>query len=165
MHGPKNRDRFRKKILAAERLDRSGTVPGGKSTLLPVDDTAPIGDRRFEKRVWADIKMRIRAAAISVAFSGLLALATAAQAQTALQGIQIAQASQPPADDLYSQPVRRPPRRVPIYPRYQAEPEDVYPRYYPGPNAVRVCSATYVQEFRPSGTVIVPHMTCVWRRG
>jgi hypothetical protein len=96
---------------------------------------------------------------------GLLSLATGAQAQTALQGVQVAQASQPPADDLYSQPVRRPPRRVPIYPRYQAEPEDVYPRYYPGPNAVRVCTATYVQEFRPSGTVIVPHMTCVWRRG
>jgi hypothetical protein len=109
--------------------------------------------------------MRIRAAAILVAFSGLLTLATGVQAQTGLQGVQVAQASQPPADDLYSQPVRRPPRRVPIYPRYQAEPEDVYPRYYPGPNAVRVCSATYVQEFRPSGTVIVPHMTCVWRRG
>jgi hypothetical protein len=41
----------------------------------------------------------------------------------------------------------------------------VYPRYDPGPNAVRVCNATYVQEFRPSGTVIVPRTTCVWRRG
>ena len=165
MHGPKNRDRFRKKILAAERLGGFGSVPGRKSTLLPVDGTAPIGDRRSGKEVLADVKMRIRTAAMSGAFAGLLALATGAQAQTAVQGVQVAQASQPPADDLYSQPVRRPPRRVPIYPRYQAEPEDVYPRYYPGPNAVRVCSATYVQEFRPSGTVIVPHMTCVWRRG
>jgi hypothetical protein len=45
------------------------------------------------------------------------------------------------------------------------EPDDVYPHYYPGPNAVRECNATYVQEYRPSGTVIVPHMSCHWRRG
>jgi len=42
---------------------------------------------------------------------------------------------------------------------------DVYPRYNPGPNAVRDCTATYVQEFRPSGTVIVPRMHCFWRPG
>jgi len=57
-------------------------------------------------------------------------------------------------------------RRIPIYPRYDGHWEpDVVPRYNPGPNAVRVCDATYVQEHRPSGTVIVPHMSCVWRRG
>ena len=44
-------------------------------------------------------------------------------------------------------------------------PDGVYPRYYPGRNAVRVCNATYVQEYRPSGTVIVPRMSCYWRRG
>ena len=89
-------------------------------------------------------------------------LAGGAEAQTApQQGARTAQVSsqEPPA-----QPAR-PPRRLRIYPRYQAEPDDVYPRYYPGPNAVRVCNASYVQEYRPSGTVIVPHMTCVWRRG
>lgn len=32
-----------------------------------------------------------------------------------------------------------------------------------GPNAVRVCNAHYVQEYRPSGTVIVPRMSCYWR--
>ena len=85
-------------------------------------------------------------------------------AQTAPQAMRIAQA-QPAADGLAAQPVRRPPKRVPIYPRYQAEPDDVFPRYDPGPNAVRVCNATYVQEFRPSGTVIVPRVSCVWRRG
>jgi hypothetical protein len=154
-----------RKNSRADRLGRSGNLPGRKSSRLPVDVAAPIGDRGSGKGVWADAKMRIRTAVMSGAFAGLLTLATGAQAQTALQEVQVAQASQPPADDLYSQPVRRPPRRVPIYPRYQAEPEDVYPRYYPGPNAVRVCTATYVQEFRPSGTVIVPHMTCVWRRG
>ena len=87
-------------------------------------------------------------------------LAAGAEAQTTPQGIRTAQATVA----VEPQPVR-PPRRLRIYPRYYVEPDDVYPRYYPGPNAVRVCNATYVQEFRPSGTVIVPRMTCVWRRG
>jgi hypothetical protein len=34
-----------------------------------------------------------------------------------------------------------------------------------GPDAVRQCEAWYEQEFRPSGTVIVPRMSCFWRRG
>lgn len=38
-------------------------------------------------------------------------------------------------------------------------------RYDPGPNAVRDCTATYVQEYRPSGTVITPRMTCYRRPG
>ena len=41
----------------------------------------------------------------------------------------------------------------------------VYPRYNPGPNAVRDCTAQLVQEHRPSGTVIVPRTNCYWRRG
>lgn len=59
--------------------------------------------------------------------------------------------------------VRRAPRRVPVYPRDEGD--DVIPRYNPGPNAVRDCTASYVQEYRPSGTVIVPRMNCFWRRG
>ena len=47
--------------------------------------------------------------------------------------------------------LHRTPRRVRIY------------RNSLGPNAVRVCNAHYEQEFRPSGTVIVPRMTCYWR--
>lgn len=47
--------------------------------------------------------------------------------------------------------IHRTPRRVRIY------------RNYLGPNAVRVCNAYYEQEFRPSGTVIVPRMNCYWR--
>ena len=54
---------------------------------------------------------------------------------------------------------------LPIYPRYQGEPDGVYPRYNPGPNAVRDCTATYVEEHRPSGTVITPRMNCFWRPG
>jgi hypothetical protein len=57
----------------------------------------------------------------------------------------------------------RPPRRLRIYPRDDSY--GVIPRYNPGPNAVRECNATYVQEVRPSGTVIVPRMSCFWRRG
>jgi hypothetical protein len=48
---------------------------------------------------------------------------------------------------------RRTVRRVPIY-RGSHE---------PGPNAVRLCNAYYEQEYRPSGTVIVPRMHCYWR--
>ncbi len=111
--------------------------------------------------------MRIRTLAISVASAGVFSLlAAGAGAQTALQGTRTAQVSQSPADEPSTQlTVRRAPKRLRIYPRYQAEPDGVYPRYFPGPNAVRVCNATYVQEYRPSGTVIVPRMSCVWRRG
>jgi hypothetical protein len=111
------------------------------------------------------VTMRIRTAAIAVALTSLVSLlAAGVQAQTATQGIRIAQASQP--GELSTQPrARRPPRRLRIYPRYQAEPDDVYPRYFPGQNAVRECNATYVQQYRPSGTVIVPRMNCYWRRG
>jgi hypothetical protein len=64
------------------------------------------------------------------------------------------------------QRVRRPPpTRLRVYPYYEQTPDGVYPRYFPGRNAVRECNATYLQEYRPSGTVIVPHMSCYWRRG
>ena len=118
--------------------------------------------------------MRIVTAAVGAAFGGLFLLQGAtAQVQTAPSGMRLAQASQPKAADkaadmateLSSQRVRRPPTRLRVYPYYQLEPYDVYPRYFPGPNAVRDCTATYVQEYRPSGTVIVPHMNCYWRRG
>lgn len=33
------------------------------------------------------------------------------------------------------------------------------------PSAVRTCDAWYEQEFRPSGTVIVPRMRCRWVAG
>jgi hypothetical protein len=109
--------------------------------------------------------VRIVTAAIWAALAGMLvAMPTGAQAQTAPSGIQLAQASQPAAAEPSAQR-RRELRRLPIYPRYQGDPDGVYPRYYPGRNAVRDCTATYVQENRPSGTVIVPRMNCYWRRG
>jgi hypothetical protein len=109
--------------------------------------------------------MRIRTAAIWLALIGAFSLpAAGASAQTAPSGTRIAQASQPAEADGRVR-VRRPLRRLPIYPHNQPEPDGVYPRYFPGRNAVRDCTATYVQEYRPSGTVIVPRMNCYWRRG
>jgi hypothetical protein len=55
---------------------------------------------------------------------------------------------------------RRPRVRI-----YREDERGVYPSYNPGPDAVRDCTAHYVQEFRPSGTVIVPRMNCYWRHG
>lgn len=90
---------------------------------------------------------------------GSLTFAECARAETAAPSAsQIAQRS----SDISSQN-RRPRTRVRIY--RNDDDRGVYPSYNPGPNAVRDCTATYVQEFRPSGTVIVPRMNCFWRRG
>ncbi|WP_035965063.1 hypothetical protein [Bradyrhizobium sp. YR681] len=80
-----------------------------------------------------------------------------AQTQIGGSGVRMAQAAPPDAPP----PRKRP--RLRVTPNYS--PDGVYPRYNPGPDAVRECNATYVQEYRPSGTVIVPHMNCYWRRG
>lgn len=97
-------------------------------------------------------------ASLLAIFAALLAQANGAQAQSPTPGVRLAQAV---PDD--AQP-RRKFRRVPVYPREHYDP-DVWPRYNPGPNAVRECNAYYVQEARPSGTVITPRMNCYWRRG
>jgi hypothetical protein len=110
--------------------------------------------------------MRIRTAATLVAFAGIFSLpAAGGQAQTAPQGWRTAQAAQPDAAETPAQRRLRPPTRLRVHPNYEPGPAGVYPRYYPGRNAVRECNATYVQEYRPSGTVIVPRMSCYWRRG
>jgi hypothetical protein len=112
--------------------------------------------------------MRIGTAAILLVLAGVLSLpATVAGAREALpQGLRTAPAAQAAATDISAQQrVRRPPTRLRVQPYYDYNPNDVYPRYYPGRNAVRDCNATYVQEYRPSGTVIVPRMNCFWRPG
>ncbi len=102
--------------------------------------------------------MRMLIGAIGVVLAlGACPAAGTAQAQTAPR---IAAAQ--PGPDVSAQS-RRPRARVRIY-RNDDE-RGVYPRYNPGPNAVRDCTANLVQEFRPSGTVIVPRMNCFWRRG
>ena len=112
------------------------------------------------RRGWTSMK-RIVTVAISAVLAGLLLPDAAARAQTVSTGLRTAQA--PVVTDASAQR-RRPLRRVPIYRRDEWVP-DVYPRYNPGPNAVRDCTATYVHEYRPSGTVITPRMNCYWRPG
>jgi hypothetical protein len=114
---------------------------------------------------WVGVMMRNVTAAILAAFAGMFLLPGAgAQAQTVPSGLHRAEA-QPTATEMSAQRRVRPPTRLRVYPRYLLEPDGVYPRYYPGRNAVRDCTATYQPEYRPSGTVIVPHMNCYWRRG
>jgi hypothetical protein len=99
--------------------------------------------------------MRIGSLAIFLALAGALSLpAGKATAQSTPSAVRVAQEAPAP---------RRPPTRLRVYRYY--EPEGVIPHYFPGSNAVRVCNATYVQEYRLSGTVIVPHMICHWRGG
>ena len=113
-----------------------------------------------------ELMTRIGTAAMCAALAGAFLLPmSGAEAQTAPSGIKVAQASPPIVIDP-SAPRRsgRPTRRVRIYPRDDGY-DGVYPRYNPGPNAVRDCTATYVEEHRPSGTVITPRMNCFWRPG
>jgi hypothetical protein len=107
------------------------------------------------------VMIRMGTVAIFAALVGVFLLPGAVvSAQPATSGIRLAQ-----ADDDKAPVVRRARRPVPrlrVYPNDQ--PEDVQPYYFPGSNAVRVCNATYVQEFRPSGTVIVPRVSCHWQQ-
>jgi len=106
---------------------------------------------------------RIVATALLAASVGVSLPGAEARAQTAQAGVRMAQAG-PPAEGDRVVVERRRLRRVPIYRPDHWDP-DVIPRYNPGPNAVRDCTATYVQERRPSGTVITPRMNCYWRPG
>jgi len=107
--------------------------------------------------------MKLVATIVAMSLLGLLAVMPG-QAQPA--GNEGARAGEALAQ---SQPRRARPRiRVqPIYPyrRYHSIYPVPYPIEYPGPNAKRDCVARYVQEHRPSGTVIVPRMNCRWVRG
>ena len=105
---------------------------------------------------------RIVTVAMWAAFAGLLLPGATAQAQTAATELKATVKPEAGVTDVSAQR-RRPLRRVPIYSQEWAP--SVYPRYNPGPNAVRDCTAHYVQEYRPSGTVITPRMNCYWRPG
>jgi hypothetical protein len=108
--------------------------------------------------------MRMATAALVIGLAGAFVLpAAVAKAEDALSGVRLTQAGDP--DVTAPRRPHRALRRVPIYPPREEPYQGVYPRYNPGPNAVRECNATYVQEYRPSGTVIVPRMNCYWRRG
>ena len=107
-------------------------------------------------------RITIAAATLGLGLAFGLPATTAVQAQQAVAATDHSAADR--LTDVSSQErVRRAPRRLPIYPRDESD--GVIPRFDPGPNAVRDCTASYVQEHRPSGTVIVPRMNCFWRRG
>jgi hypothetical protein len=74
------------------------------------------------------------------------------------------------AADAQQASARRAKSRVlvrPIYPYRHTH--SIYPVPYrfdcPGPIAKRECVARYVEEHRPSGTVVTPRMHCWWVRG
>jgi hypothetical protein len=74
------------------------------------------------------------------------------------------------ATEFSSQSRARPRTRIRVqraypYRRYHSLYPLPYDIEYPGPNAKRDCSVRYVQEYRPSGTVVVPRMSCWWVRG
>src|ERR1700761_7672079 len=101
---------------------------------------------------------QIVVAAFLMALAGAVGFSTQAAAQSSSTGIKLAQADLPDARPRPRRPSSR--LRVTPYPE-----QGVIPHYNPGPNAKRVCDAHYEQEFRPSGTVIVPRMRCYWTRG
>ncbi len=96
-------------------------------------------------------------AGIIAIFTGLAAGLLVVAVPGAAQAQSMGQALHPglTADEFSAQSrevLRRSPRRVRIY----------RGSTYPGPNSKRVCNAHYEQEYRPSGTVIVPRMNCYW---
>ncbi len=108
--------------------------------------------------------MRIKLATIGMAVAiGGVVFAAAAYAQTMQAGTTSTQIRLAQAQTATEPPPRRPRARVRIY--RAPDERGVYPSYNPGPDAVRDCTATYVEEHRPSGTVITPRMNCFWRRG
>ena len=96
------------------------------------------------------------AAAAILLLPGAVLSASSAQAQSVTRSTDHAA----PSDTSAQTRKRRPRVRI-----YREDERGVYPSYNPGPDAVRDCTAHYVQEFRPSGTVIVPRMNCYWRHG
>lgn len=97
--------------------------------------------------------VRMRHTVAVIAVGAMLAVAPPAAAENAIPAAGLRDGA-PHAVSAQARGERRPPR-VRIH-------RDNRPL---GPNAVRQCEAWYEQEFRPSGTVIVPRMSCFWRRG
>ena len=101
---------------------------------------------------------RVMKFAVLAVFGALPFAAPPAMAQTMGQGFESDVAQTRPRTRL---------RVRPLYPRqrYHSLYPPPYDVRYPGPNARRECVARYVQERRPSGTVVTPRMNCWWARG
>ena|SRR5215216_6279217 len=114
---------------------------------------------------------RNRTAAFTLMASGLVVLGLMAGTAWAQSADGVTRAKARPSaqsDERSRRPVRARTRiRVtPIYP-YRLE-SSIYPvpydYEYPGPNAVRQCTAWLATEHRLSGTVVVPRTQCWWER-
>jgi len=106
--------------------------------------------------------MKPVATIVAASLLGLIATAPVA-AQTAGEGAGARKAV------AQSEPRRMRPRIQvrPIYPyrHFNSVYPVPYPIEYPGPNGKRDCAVRYVEEHRPSGTVVVPRMSCRWVQG
>ena len=86
--------------------------------------------------------------------SGPIAAEPASQASTATSAL------------AQAEPPRRVPPRITVTPRRpSATPYPVPGAAFPGPGYVRNCTSWLEQDPRPSGTVIVPRMSCWWEPG
>jgi hypothetical protein len=99
--------------------------------------------------------MRLSKLAIGAGAACALVMVAATSLPAAAQGASVngtqrARAAQ--SFDGSAQARRRAPTRLRV----------IRERAYLPPTAVRECNAWYEQEFRPSGTVIVPRMRCRW---
>ena len=109
----------------------------------------------------------LRLLAASTLFGVLLLAASPGGAAPLMKA---AGAKAAPATDLSAQSRRRPRTRIRVTPLYPYRTFNTayplpYEYEYPGPGATRECRARLQQEWRPSGTVIVPRMNCWWVRG
>jgi hypothetical protein len=109
--------------------------------------------------------MTVRLAILTVALGliGFGATGTTSAQETNQRGIARTEGA------VYAQ-ARRPRTRIRVTPRCPYRTEALpYPAPsecdFPGPGYVRQCNSQLVQEYRPSGTVIVPVMRCWWERG
>ena len=113
------------------------------------------------------MRMLVTLAAIVTSLELLSAVPSAAQTAAPAHAPDAKAAA---ATDFSAQRRVRPRTRIrvqPLYPyrRYHSFYPLPYDIEYPGPNARRDCTAHYVTEYRPSGTVVVPRMNCWWVRG
>jgi hypothetical protein len=88
-------------------------------------------------------------ALVTVAAGSVFVLAEPLHARTSAPQLQ---RSAPTSSDLSAQ------RRI----RRRATPITIYGHRPLSPTAVRACTDWYAYEYRPSGTVIVPRMSCRW---
>jgi hypothetical protein len=112
--------------------------------------------------------MRLVAAIVIALSFGLLAAAPC-RALSEVQTVGVGAAADAPPQQA-RRPKVSPRTKVLVRPAYPyRHTHSIYPvpyRFdYPGPNAKRECVAHYVEEHRPSGTVVTPRMRCWWVRG